>query len=396
MLKPLLSVFVLALAVTASAAAQSGPAAPASTSAQAAAKAEVDTLSLLLTLLRERPQDVALSVYPVTPGQPLPAPLLAHNAAQPMPLASSFKIVVLAAYAQAVAAGELDPQQPVTLAEWESFYVLQDGGAHAEALKSLNIPADAFGRAKDGTHAVPLDTLARVMIQFSDNAATDVLLTRLGRGRVDAAVQRLSLSGQQPVAPVSGVFAAWSAPSAAELLTLSPQQRADRFWHEAAQLAAWPSRRQPARIIFTALQKDAALGRQLQNSTFPAGTTADYAQLMAGVLGADTGQFSAEEQAVMRRHLGWLTEVSPKNAAVFSAIYLKGGNLDQGVLTQNYALTPSQGPNAGQSIAVSLFLRNLPSEQAPPLQAALNEWMLRLAYDPVAQAAVREALRPLP
>ncbi|MDO4262791.1 MAG: serine hydrolase [Deinococcus sp.] len=395
MLKPLLSVFVLALAVAASAAAQSGPAASASTPAQAA-KAEADTLSLLLNLLRERPQDVALSVYPVTPGQPLPAPLLTHNAAQPMPLASSVKIVVLAAYAQAVAAGELNPQQPVTLAEWESFYVLQDGGAHAAALKSLNISADAFGRAKDSEQAVPLDTLARVMIQFSDNAATDVLLTRLGRGRVDAAVQRLGLSGQQSVAPVSGVFAAWNAPSAAELLTLSPQQRADRFWHEAAQVAAWPSRRQPARLIFTALRQDAALGRQLQNSTFLAGTTADYARLMAGVLGAETGQFSAEEQAVMRRHLGWLAEVSPENAAVYSAIYLKGGSLDQGVLTQNYALTPSQGPNAGQSMAVSLFLRNLPSEQAAPLQAALNELMLRLAYDPAAQAAVQAALKPLP
>ena len=63
MLKPLLSVFVLALAVTASAAAQSGPAAPASTSAQAAAKAEVDTLSLLLTLLRETPGDLVLLDY---------------------------------------------------------------------------------------------------------------------------------------------------------------------------------------------------------------------------------------------------------------------------------------------------------------------------------------------
>lgn len=392
MLKHLMSALLLVSPLTASAQAS----APSPTAHNSAAEPKAGALAPLLELLRNRPQDVALSVYRVSAGQPLPEPLLAHNAAQPMPLASSVKIVVLAAYAQAVAAGELDAQQPVTLAEWESFYVLQDGGAHAEALKSLNIPADAFGRAKDSARTVPLDALARAMIQFSDNAATDVLLTRLGRGRIDDTVQRLGLSGQEPLAPVSGVFAAWKSPNAAELLTLSPQQRADRFWHEAAQVAAWPSRRQPARIIFTALQQDAALGRQLQNSTFPAGTTADYARLMAGVLGADTGHFSMEEQAIMRQHLGWLTEVSPENAAGYSAVYLKGGSLEYGVLTQNYAMTSAQGPNAGQSVAVSLFFRNLSPAQYEEAQRALNGWMLSLAYDPAAQAAVREALKALP
>ncbi|GHF95364.1 hypothetical protein GCM10017783_04090 [Deinococcus piscis] len=394
----MLNHLMLALLLVSPVAVAAPASAPAPAAQNSVTEAKAVALAPLLELLRERPQDVALSVYRVSPGQPLPEPLLAHNAAQPMPLASSFKIVVLAAYAQAVAAGELDPQQPVTLAEWESFYVLQDSGAHAAALKSLDIPADAFGRAQDGARTVPLDTLARAMIQLSDNAATDLILSRLGRARVEAAVQRLGISGQEPPAPVSGVFAAWSSPNAAELLALTPAQRADRFWHEAAQVAAWPSRRQPTRIVFTALRRDAALDRQLQNAAFPAGTTADYARLMAGVLGADTGQpgtgqFSSDELAVMRRHLGWLTEVSPKNAAAYSAIYLKGGSLQHGVLTHNYAMTPSQGPNAGQSVAVSLFFRNLSPDQYEAAQQTLNEWMLLLAFDPAAQAAVQQALR---
>ncbi|MFC6591930.1 serine hydrolase [Deinococcus lacus] len=381
------------LLVTFSAAAAHAHAQATASAAQAAAVPQADpALAPLLALLRERPQDVALSIYPVTPGQPLGAPLLEHNSAQPMPLASSMKIVVLAAYVQAVAAGELDPQQPVTLAEWETFYVLQDGGAHAEALKGLGIPTDGYGRAKDGTRRLPLDTLARVMIQYSDNAATDLLMTRLGRERLDAAVERLGLSGQEPLAPVAGVFTAWSAPKAAELLTLTPGQRADRYWAEAERVAASPGLRQPARILFRALQRDRSLADQLHNTTFPSGTTHDYARLMAAVLGADTGQFAPDELAVMRRHLGWLREVSPENAAFYSAVYLKGGSLAHGVLTDNYALTPAQGKNAGQSRAVSLFLRNLSPQEYAAAGEAMNVWMLRLAYDPAAQAAVRAAL----
>ncbi|GAA5057299.1 serine hydrolase [Nocardia callitridis] len=92
-----------------------------------------------------------------------------RGADEPRPVASANKVVALAAYARAVADGELDPQQRVPLAEWERWYLPgTDGGAHDQALARL------------GGKDVTLDQLVSAMIRESDNAAPDYLRDRLG------------------------------------------------------------------------------------------------------------------------------------------------------------------------------------------------------------------------
>ncbi|WP_309139076.1 serine hydrolase [Nocardia cyriacigeorgica] len=93
------------------------------------------------------------------------------------PIASAVKVVSLAAYARAVAAGALDPHEPVPVSDWERWYLPgTDGGAHPAA------------RARLTGETVTLDQLVSTMIRESDNAAPDYLRHRLGdQALIDAA-----------------------------------------------------------------------------------------------------------------------------------------------------------------------------------------------------------------
>lgn len=313
-----------------------------------------------------------------------------------MPLASSMKIVVLAAYARAVVAGRLDPQAPVQLSDWERFYLpLTDGGAHKASLSELKLAADPLGHARDQARTVPLDTLARLMVQTSDNAATDLILTRLGREAVPETIRALNLTGQGDIGPVSGLFGAWDDPQMGrKFLTLTPAQRVTESWNRAE---ARRQREGAAQVVRTVLESpDAALAAQQHNLTPPMGTAATYARLMGVVL---TGQaaggtaFSPPELAIMRRHLGWPMTANPGNAQVFTALYAKGGSLSGGVLTNTFAFVPKVGPAAGRPLVISIFLRHVPQAQYGAIQNSFEESLLFLAIRPDAAQRLQAVLR---
>ncbi|RZQ59430.1 serine hydrolase [Amycolatopsis suaedae] len=116
---------------------------------------------------------------------------LAHREHVPHLLASTVKVVHLAAYATAVAEGRLDPAEPVRLGDWDNHYpYVGDGGAHLQALTALGIPYGDLGTALDPDRTVSLDTLAAAMIDFSDNAAPDYLRRRLGESALHRAAAR--------------------------------------------------------------------------------------------------------------------------------------------------------------------------------------------------------------
>ncbi|MDI2031058.1 serine hydrolase [Saccharopolyspora sp. TS4A08] len=113
---------------------------------------------------------------------------LSHRADIARPLASAVKVLHLAAYADAVAAGRLDPREQVRVGDWERYYVPTDGGAHPAALRHLGVPlAEAGLHAADPEQRVALDDVVAVMILFSDSAAPDLLRDRLGAEAVIAA-----------------------------------------------------------------------------------------------------------------------------------------------------------------------------------------------------------------
>ncbi|WP_433269998.1 serine hydrolase [Actinosynnema sp. CS-041913] len=130
---------------------------------------------------------------------------VAHRPHERQPLASAVKVLHLAGYASAVDRRQVEPGEPVTVGDWEKFYLALDGGAHQQALKALGIKS-TNGHTADDPHAkVTLDDLAAVMIRHSDNAAADYLRRRLG----DDTMRRAAIRGGWPDAPVPSFLGEW-------------------------------------------------------------------------------------------------------------------------------------------------------------------------------------------
>ncbi|WP_216208490.1 serine hydrolase [Amycolatopsis aidingensis] len=105
-------------------------------------------------------------------------------------LASTIKVVHLAAYATAVGHGLLDPRERIRIGDWELHHpYVGDGGAHLQVLRSLGIETNELGHAADPDQRIELDTLVAAMIDFSDNAAADYLRVRLGDRALRAAAR---------------------------------------------------------------------------------------------------------------------------------------------------------------------------------------------------------------
>ncbi len=114
-----------------------------------ARKAKADVAEFILA----HPESAVVVVYTVDEnGQAVADGYdLARGAGQRLVVASTVKIAVLAAYADAVAGGELSADQVLPVADWERFYLpATDGGAHRSALAALGIQAD--DRASPAIH----------------------------------------------------------------------------------------------------------------------------------------------------------------------------------------------------------------------------------------------------
>jgi hypothetical protein len=291
--------------------------------------------------------------------------VVAHNADQPMPLASTIKIITLAAYAREVAAGRLDPSERVAVADWEQFYQPGfDGFAHPSALAAyFGFAIDELGFAADREATVAIDDLVAVMLQFSDNAAADYLLNRFGAGAMRRVIRDGHLTGQELPQPIVGVFLSWANHDMGDpswkdvwrLVTMAPRQYAARVSMLANRYAhddAWRAEE----LAWIVSNPDISFDRAafLANRLFPAGTARDYARIMAHVM---TGTFiSPDVSAIMRRQLDWPLRYIP--SAPFSSWGHKGGSLS-GVLTDANFFVPIEGDFTGRRRVAVLFLRNL-------------------------------------
>lgn len=105
-----------------------------------------------------------VSVFVTVDGQPL----LDDNSQKAMAVGSTFKLVVLKAYEDALKSGEIKREQLVTLED-------SDRSLPSGTLQVLSV----------GT-PVTLEMLAQSMIKISDNTATDILMRILGQERLEA------------------------------------------------------------------------------------------------------------------------------------------------------------------------------------------------------------------
>ena len=356
--------------------------------------AKLDTPERVETYLKTQmgkgSQDVALAVYSVNEDGTLQTSEgFSYNAEAPMPLASTVKIVVLAAYAQAVAEGTLSPDEEVDVAAWEAYYLpLTDGGAHPAALESLGIASDDLGFAQEGA-AVRLDDIAGTMIVHSDNAGTDYLMDRLG----DAALTRVSednaLAQQDLPLSILGMFLAWQNAESPQL-TLYPEGEfraaTERYKARYLEDAAWREAQLEWLGSLTAFPS--SYGEQVEAyQSFTQGSAEDYARIMGGVV---TETFiSPEASRVMRRHLEWPMR-SPGNQEVFETFGTKGGSLS-GVLTEALYLVPKTGDFAGEARVAVLFLNHLSEASFTDLSEsfAQQEMLINAALERAATKRLR-------
>lgn len=328
-------------------------------------------------LLAEQPgENIALVAYSVDDagGIDEAETALFINADVPLPLASTAKIVILTAVAEAVADGQFSWETPIPLTAWEQYYLPgTDGGAHPAALEHLGIAANEQGFALDPTQTVTLDELTWAMIRYSDNAATDYLLAELGSERVEQVFQTAGLTTHDPLDSFLGLFLLWNnhdTPTltderVADLLALDTavrrqqaQQLADQYLQDEAWRTAeiaWRAQRTPNRI-----SHEIALATQ----TSPRASARDYAQLLALV--ATDNYVSPQVSADVRRFLEWPMVVFPSNAERFQTLGTKGGTL-AGVLTSALYTVPQAGDFAGQTRVVVLF------QSDPPFSAWLTQ-----------------------
>jgi D-alanyl-D-alanine carboxypeptidase len=262
-----------------------------------------------------------------------------HNGDEPFPLGSTFKLVLLTAYAEDAAAGRLDPQENIPVSDLEKFYLPgTDGGAHEEFIQARGA----------GNASLKLDEVVGGMVSYGSNAATDYLLSRLEA--VDFPKLYLRLGLEQTSQPFSflGLYLFIknheTGMYAEEELTpaevLAEQSRLENLF---VNNPAWRA----AEVDFIRKPTNAApvnIQKQVIHAYGLRGSARDISRILLAAYGYHAA-LPPETQALMRQHLEWPARMNPENTKDFKTLASASGAWP-GVLTSAwYAQTPEGNPH---------------------------------------------------
>lgn len=105
------------------------------------------------------------------------------NSEKEFPLASTLKIIIAFNFVKSVTNNKMSINDNVELNELEKFYIPNtDGGAHPNWKKSIDSPTE-----------VSLLEIAKGMMQFSSNACTDFLISKIGVDVINQSIETLNL-----------------------------------------------------------------------------------------------------------------------------------------------------------------------------------------------------------
>jgi D-alanyl-D-alanine carboxypeptidase len=314
---------------------------------------------------------------------------LAWQAERSRPVGSTFKLLVLAAYAREVAAGRLDPAERIARAELDRWYVEgTDGGAHERALAAM--PADTGRR-------LALDQLVRAMIEFSDNAATDFLLTHIGRARVleTAALLDVEALGAG-VSPIVGALLSTADDGLGNsvderirrLRALPVGERAEHAWRLAAAYAEAPEAALAGLAPTLASLGDWGKQVALADALPWRGSARDLAALVGEARNGKA--FGREAAGIMERQLSW-PMAEPRIAARFEALGLKEG-ATAGVRALAGFARPRNGPWSGRERVVVLLFEGMDAATWQASEEAVSQLAADLADTPEVVASLRERM----
>jgi D-alanyl-D-alanine carboxypeptidase len=312
------------------------------------------------------------------------------NADARMPLASVVKIINLIAYAQATAAGELDPAEWIPLEEINKTYLPRsDLGAHDRALADL----EERNLIALDPPSTPLEEIPWMMIRHSSNAAADYLQLRLGQETIEQTVMDLGLSSHTAPCPWVGQFL-----TMANRQTTGNNLRAiqsyidnpESYGQEVMRLTQSYVSDEAFRVSESESGWRASFDTQIlfsENLNAQASAN-DYAGLMARLM--QNGLASDYANILVRRTLEWPI-IFPANQELFATIGFKNGSLP-GILTTAYY---AQRIEDGASVVVVLFYRELPRQTYRQWRQDLphDELARWLLSDPTAIPELRSALQ---
>jgi hypothetical protein len=311
----------------------------------------------------------ALISYSVAPnGEPArDDPTIFHNEDEPMALASVVKIIHLAAYARALSEGLLKPNQRIEMGDWQRNYLPgSDGNAHVNALDEIGVRHDPYGFAVNQKQEVRLEQMIRAMMKFSDNAAPDWLLERLGEDYFRQTINLLGMKRQQMPLYLTGFHLLdgnheqgnLNERALRQLLRLSPARfaREARRLHDAFQEPSWKQAEFGWRLAGNPVENRKLMGA-LFAAQYTKGTAREYAALMAR-LATNNVVISPQVTRTMRRHLEWgMEDAGIRN--LFTAYGSKGGSWAGGNILDASYYVPRGGDFEGQPRVVVQFVRSL-------------------------------------
>jgi D-alanyl-D-alanine carboxypeptidase len=290
----------------------------------------VDSAEDVLHYLQAHPDRYAMALWNVGDE----AHGFFHDADAPWPLASTVKLIPLTLAQQELSAGRWQLNTPTP--EVEMFHFPgTDGNAHMRALASIDGGTSSLGGA------------LQAMIRYSDNAATDAILLRLGRDRVEQGSTALEIEGLQAPHPLCGemllakdAFDGGSGPA----LESAAWRRAEDVRDNETQRVHWHNEIEENGLGLSIVEQQ-SMARNLDNR----GSARAYAKLMERLFGQDT-----QQTAFARSVLSW-TMAAKSNQTDFHVLATKGGSLASVLTSATYAESKT-----GQKRVLALFFHDLP------------------------------------
>ncbi|KAB8335433.1 hypothetical protein SD80_003700 [Scytonema tolypothrichoides VB-61278] len=342
----------------------------------------------VLEYIVAHPKDVSLVAYKIGNSEKG----IFYNSDEKRPLASTIKILVLAEYARQVELEIISPDELVNLADIDIYYLPNtDGGAHPNAVKELKEKAYI-----NAANQVELRHIPWAMISYSDKAATDYLIERLGRDKLEKITASLQLNNQDVPLPIIGQFLSWSnhtfSNTPAERLNKYQAMRlkeyADEVYHWTNE---WRSHQEFRAKETKQIKSRKGLKYQEQKAMTEAtncgGTARGYAQIMERIYSGSLISPQADE--IIREYLEWPMQF-PENQQQLDAFGAKGGSL-AGIITEVWYLKPKKAQHAR---VAALFLKKIPgSVWFKMLQTYIQqEFQYKLLVDDKFFDLVREKL----
>ncbi len=277
--------------------------------------------------------------------------------------ASTYKTLPLIAYAEAVVAGDLDPDTLVDKEDWARFSMRSEGNALAAAWDRLGNPDQ-----------VSIDQMMSVMMRESDNAAPDWLLNELGEAALAQVVDQY-IDGHHDVPISINAFFQFfqgmtTEPGPAERIIASYDSLLDPGWRDELNALftgpmhaeAWmqaqrdficvalPWESPPSPCSFGG-ENSFEERRTLLGRYFSRTTSLTMLELMTGLLKRDL--LAADVQTRVEPHMEWPL-VFPEIAERFSRYGAKGGSFGpQNICNMTAYLEDAA---TGDQVAVAVFI----------------------------------------